>query len=170
MTTDGGLILPSELASWSELAEKATPGPWHYVHCDDDHYMNALYVSTNSEEPDGPPSENVICGTLVQVPATIGHESGKWHEDAEFIAISRTALPRLIAAYSQSLAEVERLKAEVAHYCAEAQIQKEQAKETKAFYEGAIRKHRASTPRTLNANPNERDQALWSTIEGAKNV
>ena len=95
--------------------DAATEGPWVMVHGDDEYSMNLYCVAPKSIAHKVDTEENValdgvICGTLVQVPKTIGHNSNelnevigpKWEENADFIAHAREDVPFL-------LNEIERL-------------------------------------------------------------
>lgn len=109
-----------ELQQIRARAEAATPGPWVMVHGDDEYSMNLYCVAPKSiahrvDTEEVIALDGVICGTLVQVPKTIGHNHNelnetvgpKWEENAEFIAHARTDIPAL-------LDEVERLRKMVA--------------------------------------------------------
>lgn len=104
-----------ELQAIKARADAATPGPWGTFDTDDEVHMCAIGVSTNGHEPwfelnaseDENGHQHVVAMTLLQSPRYACHASGKWAEDAEFIARARSDIPAL-------LAEVERLKAELA--------------------------------------------------------
>lgn len=102
-----------------ELSGKATPGQWHVVFTDDDSSMSAVYVGTSyrGEGHDNTrgfvgherAAEIVAC-TLHQLAPVIDHESGKWDENAAFIAASRTLVPELADALERAeerIAELE---------------------------------------------------------------
>lgn len=100
----------AELAALAELADRATPGPWHVRILDDAQAMNLVAVSTR---PDQGPGERwpdfdhtvLVAATLVQQPRYVSIADERWDENAAFIAAARTAVPRL-------LAEIERLRRE----------------------------------------------------------
>lgn len=105
-------VTDDDLARLERLCEAATEGPWYTVFTDDESRMNAVYVGTvdrgsmhdNTIGMDGHRRGEIIAATLIQVVPTVDHESELWDENADFIAESRTAMPRLIA-------EIRRLRA-----------------------------------------------------------
>jgi len=92
----------AELAEIADLTARATPGPWHVRHLDDDHAMSLVAVST---EPDTGLGERwpdfdhatMIAATLVQQPRYVDVADERWNVNATFIAAARTAIPRLLA-------------------------------------------------------------------------
>ncbi len=99
-----------ELDEWEALAGAATPGPWFERRLDDSYAASLVAVSTapgsgaNERWPDFASGE-LVAGTLVQFPERyVDVADDRWDENARFIAVSREAVPRLIA-------EVRRLRA-----------------------------------------------------------
>lgn len=109
-----------ELLEIEELAELATPGPW-YVHSTDDRLAaNALYVSSQPENLQVDPGRGlaeefpehvnpgvVVAITLLQNPRLADVADERWDENSQFIAASRSYVPKLIL-------EVRRLRGELA--------------------------------------------------------
>ncbi|GAA4836109.1 hypothetical protein [Kitasatospora terrestris] len=91
-----------ELAEIEEVANAATPGPWHVRLLDDDYAMNLVAISTVPDTglgerwPDFDHHENVAA-TLVQQPRYVDVADERWDENAQFIAEARQNIPRLIA-------------------------------------------------------------------------
>lgn len=99
------------------LAE-ATPGPWYANYLDDSFHMNLVAVTTRPDtemhealpydDPDNKIRDSIVATTLIQ--AGLGDEEespnfvevdlddgeGRWHEDAEFIAHSRSDVEYLL--------------------------------------------------------------------------
>lgn len=99
----------------ASLAEAATPGPWAVSRGDDYSCMNVYGVTTNGAEVDfavNDTGRDVVCLTLLQDPRVACHESGRWDENAAFIAASRTAVPALIARVRELEAENANLRRE----------------------------------------------------------
>jgi hypothetical protein len=88
------MIPPTTLSAWSELAARATPGPWE----------PNVWIETDGNEwrATGPGHED-SSGDYDSAPGCPDEQAAQ--ADAAFIAASRTAMPAL-------LAEVERLKSE----------------------------------------------------------
>jgi len=92
----------AELAAIADLAARATSGPWHVRHLDDEHAMSLVAVST---EPDTGLGERwpdfdhatMIAAALVQQPRYVDIADERWDVNAAFIAAARTAVPRLVA-------------------------------------------------------------------------
>lgn len=110
-----------ELKAIKARADTATPGPWYSFDTDDDVHMSALGVASMDFEPwfampdHGNGHEHVVAMTLIQSPRFACHASGKWAEDAEFIAHARTDIPAL-------LAEIDQLKRQLTDYTAALQF------------------------------------------------
>ena len=77
------MISPDTLKLWKEAAERATPGPWHTC---------GRTVTSNQSHP--------VCELSSEFHRQCEHGTG---QDTQFIALSREAVPQLIA-------EVERLQ------------------------------------------------------------
>lgn len=96
-------VTDDELQRWERLCEAATEGPWRECRADDGGcicgMVYALPCDTHIATAEGMHNEEKPVPTEVQ------------RKNATFIAESRTALPRLIAAYREALAELERLRA-----------------------------------------------------------
>ncbi len=86
-----------DLDKLEALAKAATPGPWYPRATDDDHWMNARFVSTKAGagwqhdnrrlmSPDENVSDEVVAITLLQMPALACHASEQWDETTEYIA------------------------------------------------------------------------------------
>ncbi|GAA3018050.1 hypothetical protein GCM10020229_31650 [Kitasatospora albolonga] len=95
-------ISDAELAEIEELANAATPGPWHVRQLDDAHAMSLVAISTVPDTglgerwPDFDHQE-IIAATLVQQPRYLDVTDGLWDQNAQFIADARQDVPRLIA-------------------------------------------------------------------------
>jgi hypothetical protein len=91
-----------ELAEIEELANAATPGPWHVRQLDDDFAMSLVAISTIPDTglgerwPDFDHHE-IVAATLVQQPRYVDVADERWDENAQFIAAARQSIPRLIA-------------------------------------------------------------------------
>ncbi|MFG3417956.1 hypothetical protein ACIBTZ_28820 [Micromonospora sp. NPDC049460] len=90
-----------ELAEIEELADAATPGPWHVRQLDDDFAMSLVAISTipgtglAERWPDFDHHE-MVAATLVQHPRYVDIADERWDENAQFIASARRDIPRLI--------------------------------------------------------------------------
>ncbi|MEH1096943.1 hypothetical protein [Micromonospora sp. CPCC 205739] len=95
-------ISDEELAEIEELADAATPGPWHVRQLDDDFAMSLVAISTIPDTglgerwPDFDHHE-MVAATLVQHPRYVDIADERWDENAQFIASARSNVPRLIA-------------------------------------------------------------------------
>lgn len=101
-------IPEGELDEVDELCAAATPGPWFVRLLDDDYAMNLVAVSTAPDTGNGErwPDFNhgeMVAATLVQQPRYVACADERWDENAAFIAMARTAVPRVVA-------EVRRLR------------------------------------------------------------
>lgn len=100
----GGDVTEDDLTRWKRLCEAATEGPWRECRADDGGCICGMVYSlptdTHIATAEGMHNEEKAVPTEVQ------------RKNATFIAESRTALPRLIAAYRAALAENARLRAE----------------------------------------------------------
>jgi predicted kinase len=97
-----------ELTEIDELAEAATPGPWHVRQLDDDWAMCLVAVSTVPDTGRGErwpafDHRELVAATLVQHPRYVDAADERWDENAAFIASARADVPRLVA-------EVRRLR------------------------------------------------------------
>ncbi|MFK8908375.1 hypothetical protein [Streptomyces sp. YS-3] len=95
-------LTDEELAEIQELAEAATPGPWHVRFVDDDYAMNLVAISITPDTGLGErwpdfDHRQIVAATLVQQPRYVGVADELWDENARFIAAAREAIPRLIA-------------------------------------------------------------------------
>lgn len=117
----------ARIAEIAARAEAATPGPWYAHHTDDEYSMNVYSVSLNKWEPDTDAGNGggIIAATLLQSEIKVGHDDGKWENNADFMAHARADVPWLLgkirsmaldalAAEGRSQKEIERLQAEVA--------------------------------------------------------
>ncbi|WP_202610722.1 hypothetical protein [Herbidospora solisilvae] len=115
-----GPMTNEELAAIEELADAATPGPWHVRDLDDTYAMCLVAVATTpgtgrGERRPGFDHHEIVACTLIQEPRYADVADGRWDENARFIAEARQHVPRLIA-------EVRRLRgllAEAGHGHAE---------------------------------------------------
>jgi len=103
-------LTDEELAEIQELAEAATPGPWHVRFLDDDYAMNLVAISTTPDTGLGErwpdfDHRQIVAATLVQQPRYVDVADERWDENARFVAAAREAVPRLIA-------EIRRLRRE----------------------------------------------------------
>jgi hypothetical protein len=94
-------LTDQELDDLDELAQAATPGPWHVRDLDDDDAMSLVAVSTvpdtgRGERWPGFDHHEIIAATLVQQPRYVDVADELWDENAAFIAAARQAVPRLI--------------------------------------------------------------------------
>ncbi|MFI2426232.1 hypothetical protein ACH5A7_19380 [Streptomyces sp. NPDC018955] len=95
-------LTEDELAEIAEVADAATPGPWHVRLLDDEYAMSLVAVSTvpgtgaGERRPAFDPRE-IVAATLVQQPRCVDVADERWDENARFIADARRAVPRLIA-------------------------------------------------------------------------
>jgi hypothetical protein len=92
----------AELAEIADLPARATPGPWHVRHLDDEHAMNLVAISTEPDTRLGERWPNfdhatMIAATLVQQPRYENIADERWNVNAAFIAAARTAARRLLA-------------------------------------------------------------------------
>src|SRR3712207_1064855 len=91
----------AELDEIARRADAATPGPWHVRFLDDDYAQNLVAVSTL---PDTGRAERwphfdhatIVAATLVQQPRYVDIADSRWDENAAFIALARSDIPRLI--------------------------------------------------------------------------
>ncbi|MEZ0095749.1 hypothetical protein [Streptacidiphilus sp. EB129] len=95
-------LTDEELAEIEELAEAATPGPWHIRHLDDDFAMNLVAVSTVPDTGLGErwpafDHHEIVAATLIQQPRYVDVADERWDENARFIVSARHDVPRLIA-------------------------------------------------------------------------
>ena len=105
------MISPDQLKLWKKAAERATPGPWHKVSS-----LPVYAVSAQGEWG----VWDVVTATGREYARHAHHDKhGSKEEDAEFIALSRIAVPELIA-------EVERLAKENDRYRSENKVYNEQ--------------------------------------------
>ena len=91
-----------ELAEIEELAEAATPGPWHVRDLDDEDAMSLVAISTVPDTGRGErwpdfDHQEIVAATLVQQPHYVDVADGRWDENARFIASARDNVPRLVA-------------------------------------------------------------------------
>lgn len=91
-----------ELAEIEELAEAATPGPWHVRDLDDEDAMSLVGISTVPDTGRGErwpdfDHQEIVAATLVQQPRYVDVADGRWDENARFIASARDNVPRLVA-------------------------------------------------------------------------
>lgn len=108
------------LAEIVERANKASEGPWYPHATDDDLFMNARYVSTESGDlyhdgargmAEGECDDNVVVAiTLLQSPRLAGIDDAKWDENTAFIAHAREDVPDLAEALRQAWDENTRLR------------------------------------------------------------
>lgn len=93
------MTLDEELAAIEERASKATPGPWDYyaAQCCPD--MGGVMNSSNTK------CLKAVVGQRYDHPASI--------EDAEFIASTRTDVPRLVAALRLAIEQRDELSEEL---------------------------------------------------------
>jgi hypothetical protein len=101
-------LIRKRLDAMERVASEATPAPWFVRYTDDNHYMNARYVSTTKGPgrhdglqgmgSDSNGGEDVVAITLLQAPCLACHVAERWDEDAAFIAAARSDVPALIAA------------------------------------------------------------------------
>lgn len=81
-------ITDAEMAKWSELTRRATPGPWKFL------------VRKKGDPWAGPMIGAVAPGHQI----VTSHEGGTSpSSDGEFIAAAREAMPRLLAALRDSV-------------------------------------------------------------------
>ena len=91
---------PAELAAWKAATDAATTGPWVPMNDPARSWDRTMLVVTAN------PKAGLI---LVET----HHDAAALLDDAKFIALARSALPRLLAAYKAALAEAERLRSVV---------------------------------------------------------
>lgn len=99
----------AELVEIERRATMATPGPWFVRFLDDVNAMNLVAVSTQRDIGQGErwpdfDQSTIVAATLVQEPRYASIGDGRWDENARFIALARSDIPRLIA-------EIRRLRA-----------------------------------------------------------
>ncbi|MET7716172.1 hypothetical protein [Streptomyces sp. NPDC005407] len=90
-----------ELAEIAELADAATPGPWHVRQLDDEYAMGLVAISTvpDTEAGERWPAfdhRQIVAATLVQQPRYVDVADARWDENARFIAQARQDIPRLV--------------------------------------------------------------------------
>jgi hypothetical protein len=94
-----------ELNELDELVAECTPGPWYPRLLDDEHHMQLVAVSTEPDPGFGRTdyaypdfdARTVVAATLVQQPSYVLGPDSRPDQNAAFIALARTAVPRLIA-------------------------------------------------------------------------
>jgi hypothetical protein len=84
-----------------EMAEAATPRPWHLRHLDDTHAMNLTGISTVPDTGRGErwpdfDSAEMVAATLVQEPRYVCVADGKWDQNAEYIIAAENLVPDLV--------------------------------------------------------------------------
>lgn len=107
-TLENEPILEDELEGIEELCLAATSGPWFVRALDDDYAMNLVAVRVvpdtgRSERWPNYDHRDIVAATFVQHPRYVDSADGKWDENAAFIAMARSIVPRLVS-------EVRRLR------------------------------------------------------------
>lgn len=106
-----------------QIIAGSTPGPWYPFHVDDDYAMNCYGVST---DPDFERNEDYLTGsdkddatcrrtvalTLYQSKRVVCHQAGRWHEDAELIALAPVLAQAVIDAEAKLAAALLWIKQE----------------------------------------------------------
>lgn len=98
----------AELAAWQAACDAATEGPWHYYPCGEKSNDCILGPATD-EDGNAPPAGRVECSPYNETtgefemdkylidPVIASAENDANYDDFAFIALARTALPRLLA-------------------------------------------------------------------------
>ncbi|MGW2255761.1 hypothetical protein ACWCXH_37280 [Kitasatospora sp. NPDC001660] len=95
-------LTDEELAEIEELAQAATPGPWHVRELDDDFAMSLVAIGPVPDTGLGErwpafDHHQIVAATFVQQPRYVDVADERWDENARFIASARQDVPRLIA-------------------------------------------------------------------------
>ena len=101
--TDGEIkhVDDDELDEIEEICSAATSGPWYVRNLDDDHAMSLVAVGTSPDDGKAARWPNfdhreIVAATLIQHPRYVDSGDERWDENAAFIAMARSVVPRLV--------------------------------------------------------------------------